>query len=244
MRRADLGAALVNLAEPQAAIEEYRPPSTLARAEGDRATEARALQGLGRCLPGAGRAAAALDLYEQALPLWPPGDGDLHRANRANTLHDLGVLYARYLGEAGRGRAWLRAGARRLAGASPPQRAFTLNQLGQVAWEEGRSAEARRRYEASLAALGDLDPCLGAVILARLAQVDAAEGRRPAAEARVESATAAAGEAACRVRRRRSVCSPPTSPSETVTGQRPSGGSSAAACSSLSEETATVRRSP
>jgi CHAT domain-containing protein/tetratricopeptide (TPR) repeat protein len=199
MRRADRGAALLNLVEPPAAIAEFQAALDLARAEGDPEIQARALQGIARCYLSQGELQRPLDLLEQARALWPPGDGEILRANRANTLHDLGVLYARYLGERERGRAWLRAALDAWPERRHRQRAFTLNQLGQVAWEEGRPAEAKRRYEESLAALGDDDPCLGAVVAARLSVVEGAAGDRPAAEARIATATAAAGEPACRV---------------------------------------------
>lgn len=168
--RNGLGAVLVNLGRLQEAEEQYTAALSLARQVKDPRAQATILQGLGQILQNQGELQKALDLYAEALELFPRGD-----PVRANTLHQLGVLHARFLHDERRG------GERLLEAleAWPPEqskwKARTLSQLGRLSQENGRPDEARRFYEEALALLPqETDPCARAVVLARLARVEEA----------------------------------------------------------------------
>lgn len=190
--RASLAASLQPQAEAEAAIAEAAGAVDLARRAGDRLTEARALHVLGQAHADRGELQAAIDRYQQALARWPARQ----RGERAATLHNLGVLYARFLHDPGRGRDLL-VEAR---DAWPPEReddrAGTLSQLGRLDWDDGRLGEARRHFDAALALPGS-SRCRRALTLARLALVDDAEGDPAAADARLGEAFAAFAERPC-----------------------------------------------
>jgi CHAT domain-containing protein/Tfp pilus assembly protein PilF len=182
--RANLGAVLLPMAEPQEAAREDTIALSLARGEKDRITEAQALHGLGQAAQDQGDLQIAFDRYTEALALFRPNDRNL----RPFALHNLGVLYARQLGDERRGRellvqardAWL-----------PPWykwKARTLSQLGWLASRQGRLDEARGNFEAALALDRKSDPCGSAMLLARLALVEDARKARPAADARLAEA--------------------------------------------------------
>jgi CHAT domain-containing protein len=182
--RNSLGANLLPLGDAEGAAGEYTLAASLARRAGDRLNEATALHGLGQARQNQGELQKALDLYGPALKLWPKDNG-----NRAKTLHQLGVLHARYLSDERRGgelllQAWdtWRPGFER-------EKAATASQLGRLAYEQGRPAEARRYLEAALELLGPKgNRCRAAVFLARLALVEEEQGARPEADAHMAEA--------------------------------------------------------
>jgi CHAT domain-containing protein/tetratricopeptide (TPR) repeat protein len=184
--RNELGASLLALGEAQQAVDQYSLALPFARQAGDRLNEAKALHGLGQAFREQGELQKALDRYGEALALWPKAD----RLRRPYTLHNLGFLYAHFLGDQRQGgRLLLQA---RDAWLPDPRyaasKAGTLTQLGRLAGEQGRLDEARRYFEAALALRRDRDPCQSAVILAGLAQVEDDQGARPAADARMAEA--------------------------------------------------------
>ena len=196
--RVDLGSTLVNLVDVQPAVDELWNALRIARSEGDGRTEARALQSLGTALRLQGELQRPLDLLEEALARFRPDDR-VDRAYRAVTLHELGVLYGRFLGDPDRGRERLEAALASWPESYLRKRAITLGQLGQIAYEGGDLGLARRRYGESLSTLGDGDACLAAVTRARLALVDASDGTAPAPAPGegMPVAIAVAGQGAC-----------------------------------------------
>jgi CHAT domain-containing protein len=143
----------------------------------DPLNEAKALHSLGQAFQNQGEPQRALDRYDEALALWPKDETD-----RTNTLHQLGVLYARYLHDERRGRERL---LQALAAWRPGQerdKASTLSQLGRLADEQGRFDEARRYYEKALELRRKIDPCGSAVSLARLALVEEKQGAQAVAD--------------------------------------------------------------
>lgn len=190
--RINLGANLLNLGEAEEAAGQCARALSLARRESDRLLAAQALHGLGQARQNQGELQEALDCYQRALPLWPLDD-----PRRTFTLHQLGVLYAHDFHDARRGgelllearNAWL-PGQERL-------KARTSNQLGRLAYEQGRLEEARSYYEEALALQRETDRCSSAVVLARLALVEEKKGARPAAEARMAEALQTVGATAC-----------------------------------------------
>jgi CHAT domain-containing protein/Tfp pilus assembly protein PilF len=185
--RKELGANLIPLSEPQEAAEQYARALPLARQEGDRFVEAQILQGLGQAYQHQGELQPALDHYRAAfalLPKWP------------YTLHALGVLYARYLGDPEQGRELLL----QARDAWPPGvewKERTLSQLGRLAEEQGRLDEARSDFEEALSLRHNSDPCGDAILLAGLARVEEGQGRRPAADARMGEALRIVGSQSC-----------------------------------------------
>src|SRR6185436_5011326 len=101
--RNELGSSLLPLGAAQEAADQYALALSRARRMGDRRTQALALHGLGQALQNQGEPQRALDRYREALTLWPQGE-----PMKANTLHQLGVLYARYLHDERRGGELLR----------------------------------------------------------------------------------------------------------------------------------------
>ena len=194
--RVSRGACLVNLRALDEAAAELAAGLDVARAAGDRQSQARALHALGDLAVNWGELQRALDFYQPALELWPDDDPFFPAA----TLHGLGVVLARYLGDREKGRERLREAAATWPDDSPPAYpARTLNQLGQLAYEDGAPAEARRLFEESLALIGDGTACTAAVIQARLGLVEQAGGAGEASDRRLGEALAAVAGGACPV---------------------------------------------
>ena len=184
--RNGLGSSLLSLDQIEAAIEQHTLALRLARRAGDRPNQAVALHGLGQARRYQGDLQQALDCYGEALKLWPK-DHTL----RPTTLHQLGVLYARYLHDGKHGGELLREAWKGWDPRNPQDErpmSTTASQLGRLAYEQGRLAEARQHFEEALALRRKQDPCSSAVFLARLALVEEAQGARPAAEARIAEA--------------------------------------------------------
>ncbi len=191
--RNELGACLLPLGEAQAAADQYaRALAYLARA-GDLRNQARALHGLGQSFRYQGELQKALDHYAAALALLPLDD----RTVRPYTLHNLGVLYARYLDDERLGLPMLHAARDAWLPSAEPWKARTLSQLGWLADENGRLPEALEDYHVALALRRKNDPCQGAVILAGLAQVEERRGERTAAGRCLAEALAIVGQQAC-----------------------------------------------
>lgn len=187
-----LGAApLLDLGELEAAEAELTAGLEAALAVGDRFREAGALHGLGQVATRWGELQVALDRYEPALALWPEGKP----LDRAGTLHDLGVLLARYLGDVEAGSAHLREAAATWPEDRTDDRAITLNQLGQLAYEARSPAAARQHLEESLTLSGE--GCDAAVTRARLALAEHAGGAPEAADRRLAEALGAVAGGAC-----------------------------------------------
>lgn len=168
--RNGLGANLMNLVKVQEAEEQYTVALSLARQVADPLTQADALLGLGQAFQNQGELQKALDYYTEALELWPPD----HPA-RANTLHQFGVLHARFLHDESRGLELLLQARDAWAPEQSRRKARTLSQLGRLAQENGRSDEASRFYEEALELLPrDKAFCAKAVVLARLGRVEEA----------------------------------------------------------------------
>lgn len=174
--RIGLANDLVNLAEGEEALVQYRLALELAQGLGDRALGARAHHGLGRAWMDQGELQSGLDHFEEALRLSPEDN-----RGRPYILHELGVLYARHLDQVTQGREYLEAALEAWPEPMRLQRARTLNQLGQLALEGDAPEPARGYFEQVLDLARDQDRCLSVVTEARLALVDEAEGR-PAAE--------------------------------------------------------------
>ncbi|HEV2845991.1 MAG TPA: tetratricopeptide repeat protein, partial [Thermoanaerobaculia bacterium] len=161
------------------AVEQYTLALALARRAGDRLNEALVLHGLGQARQYQGQLQEALDLYSKALKLWPKDN-----PNRPSTLHQLGVLYARYLRDERRGGGLLLQARGAWGPGEEREKATTSSQLGRLAYEQGRPAEARKYFEEALELRRESDRCGSAVVLARLALVEERQGARPAADAR------------------------------------------------------------
>jgi CHAT domain-containing protein len=182
----ELASLLLPLGEAQEAAVQNNLALPLARREGDRQLEAKILHGLGQSLQYQGELQTALDRYQEALALWPKDD----RNFRPYTLHQLGVLHARLLHDERQGRdlllqardAWLPDER------SKPWKARTLSQLGWLAYEEGRPAEARQHLEEALALQRDSDRCGSADSLTRISLVEEAQRAGPAADQRLAEA--------------------------------------------------------
>jgi len=186
------GANLLPLQEVEAAVEQYSRAVPLARRAGDRLNEAKALHGLGQAREYQGELQKALDRYREALDLWPPDN-----RMRPRTLHQLGVLYARYLHDERRGGELLLQARNTWRPEEKRERAITASQLGRLAYEQGRLDEARRYLEEALELRRESDPCGSAVFLARLALVEEGKGRGPAARVRMAEALKAVGSGTC-----------------------------------------------
>lgn len=182
MTRANLGATLLDLGEAQVAVDQYTLALTQARQERDPLTAAKALHGLGQAFHRQGELQKALDRYQEALPLWPKGN-----AKRPYTLHQLGVLYARYFHKPHRGREFLLEALATWGPKEETWKATTLSQLGRLSHEQGRLNEARQFYEQALS-LRKSDRCGSSVLLARMALVMEAQTSRPTADARMAEA--------------------------------------------------------
>ncbi len=185
LSRANVATALLTLAEAEPAAGEAMAAAELARASGDRRTEAKALHCLGQAHQNQGDLQAALDNYQAALRLWP---ADV--AERTSTVHNLGVLHARAFHDQARGLALLAEARSAWHPQQEPERAGTLSQLGQLAYEAGRLGEARQALEEALALRAGKGRCASAVYLARLALVEWGEGREEVARARLAEANA------------------------------------------------------
>ncbi|HEX7182281.1 MAG TPA: CHAT domain-containing protein [Thermoanaerobaculia bacterium] len=190
--RTDLGANLLNLGETEEAAEQYAFALPLARREADRLTEAQVLHGLGQARQNQGELQEALDHSRKALALFPPND-----PLRPYALHQLGVLYARYLHDERRGSDLLLQARDAWGPGLETRKARTLSQLGRLAFEQGRLDEAREHFEAALALRRESDPCASAAVLARLALVEEEKEARPAAEARMGEALQIVETATC-----------------------------------------------
>lgn len=190
--RTNLGASLLNLWKTEEAAEQYALALSLARREVDHVTEAKALHGLGQVHQDQGELQEALDNYQKALALWPESD----RTRRPSTLHNLGVLYARALHDSRQGHDLLLRARDAWLPDLKTERAISLNQLGRLAFEEGRLAEAREDGKAALALQGQ-DGCNRAVTLAQLALVEEAQGARPAADTHLAEALRIVGDRHC-----------------------------------------------
>jgi tetratricopeptide (TPR) repeat protein len=191
--RNELGASLLALGEAQAAADQYAIALPYARQASDRWNEAKALHGLGQAFREQGELQKALDRYGEALALWPGND----RRVRPYTLHNLGFLYARYLGDRRKGAKLLLQARDAWGPGAEAWKARTLSQLGRLADEQGRLDEARGYFAAALALRREKDPCQGAVILAGLARVEDEQGARPAADARMAEALRVVGSQRC-----------------------------------------------
>ncbi len=176
--RNGIGANLLPLGKVEEAVEQYTLALALARRADDRVNAATALHGLGQARQYQGKFQEALDLYGKALKLWPKS-----HSSRPNTLHQLGVLYARYLHDEGRGSEFL-VKARNTWGEDKKRTAITSSQLGRLAYEQDRLDEARLYFEEALELRQD-KACESAVFLARLALVEDGQGARTAADARM-----------------------------------------------------------
>jgi CHAT domain-containing protein/Tfp pilus assembly protein PilF len=169
--RSSLGTVLLDLGETEAAATQLESALRLARPLGRSFTTARTLEALGVARRRQGELQQALDAWEEALASWPAT-----ASVSALTLHNLGVLHARFLGDAERGRQLL---VDALEGwqaiEAPAWEATTLDQLGMLELEAGRPAAALEHFEAALE-LRD-DGCARARTLARLAlaRAEAAE---------------------------------------------------------------------
>lgn len=191
--RTNLGASLQNIGETEEAAEQYALALPLARRAGDRLTEGQALHGLGQARQNQGELQEALDDYQKALALFPQDD----RILRPHTLHQLGVLYARYLHDERRGNEWLLQARDAWSPGKERDKARTLSQLGRLAYEQRRLDEARRYFEEAMALRGGRDPCGNAVVLARLALVEEEKEARQAAESRIGEALQILKTATC-----------------------------------------------
>jgi tetratricopeptide (TPR) repeat protein len=189
--RNGLGANLLPLGEAREAAEQYARALALARRAGDRLNEAKALHGLGQAFQNQGELQQALDRYRGALRLWPKGE-----RMRPNTLHQLGVLHARFLHEERRGGELLLQARDTWGPGDEPRKASTLSQLGRIAFEQGRLDEARQSFEEALKLRGG-SGCSSAIVLARLALVEDRQGARAAAGARRAEALRILGSEAC-----------------------------------------------
>lgn len=193
MAHANAGAMLLNLWEAADAAEQYAAALALARHVGDRLAEATALHGRGQVRQKQGELQGALDDYRRAVALFPPGD-----PRRPSTLHQLGVLYARSFHDASNGRKLLLAAHAAWQPGQESYKATTSSQLGRLAYEEGRLAEARLSTEEALRLQQhDSDPCGRAVVLLRLALIEDAQGARAAADARRAEAFRILATATC-----------------------------------------------
>jgi len=190
--RLSLGDTLAAQTLAEKAVAEYRIALGLAEGLDDPALEARIHHGIGRALKNQGDLQSALDHYEAALRRFPAAD-----RFRPYTLHELGVLLARYLGQEPRGRRLLRSALEAWPAESARLRAFTLNQLGQLAYERGEPEAARRHFEEALGPGAESEACDSAVTRARLALVEQAEGVPDAADRRLAEAAAALGGRSC-----------------------------------------------
>ncbi|HEX6900222.1 MAG TPA: CHAT domain-containing protein [Thermoanaerobaculia bacterium] len=182
LARNSLAANLLPLGDTEGAAGELTRAASLARRANDRLSAATAFHGLGQARQRQGELQAALDLYDEALKLWPEG-----HPQRPKTLHQLGVLHARYLHDERRGGELLLEAWNTFRTDAKPDRAATASQLGRLAYEQGRLDEARRYFEKALELRQDR-ACESAVFLARLALVEEGKGARPAADARMGEA--------------------------------------------------------
>lgn len=189
--RTNLGANLLNLAEDEEAAEQYALALSLARRERDRLTEAKAFHGLGQAHQRQGELQEALDDLRNALALFPRHDG-----MRPHSLHELGVLYARYLHDERQGHDLLLEAWNTWSPGQDRYKATTSSQLGRLAYEQGRLGEASRYFEEALALQGKNNSC-SAVVLARLSLVKEAQGARQAADARMAEALEVVRTASC-----------------------------------------------
>lgn len=183
LARTNLAANLLTLGETEEAAKQYTLALPLARRESYRLIEAQALHGLGQARQNQGELQEALDNSQKALALFPP-----KHPLRPYVLHQLGVLYARYLHDERRGSDWLLQARDAWGPELETRKAATLSQLGRLAFEQGRLDEARRHFEEALALRREDDRCGSAVVLARLALVEDGQGARPAAETRMGEA--------------------------------------------------------
>jgi CHAT domain-containing protein len=193
--RNGLSANLLPLGESEEAFRQSTAALRLAHQAGDPINQAKALHGLGQALRHQAELQSALDHYRRALALWPQND----RILRPATLHQLGVLQARFLHDERRGRERLLQ-SRAAWGPEPDQqrlKATTSSQLGRIAYEQGQPAEARRYFEEALQLRGETGRCASAVIRARLALALEAQGARAEADARLAEALEAVGTATC-----------------------------------------------
>lgn len=192
MARANTGHLLLNLWETAKTIVEFDLALPLARGEHDGPTEAQALHGRGQVYHRQGNVQAALDDYLGALDLWPPDD-----PNRARTLHQLGVLYARYLHDEAKGRQRLLEALGSWEPKHAEAKARTASQLGRLAYEQSGLDEAYGYFEQALRLQGADAPCDSAVVRARLALVEEARGARRAAREHGKEALRIVGSTAC-----------------------------------------------
>lgn len=188
-----LGDVLVAITRVEEAVVEYRAALELAHELDEPGLLARLHYGIGRGQKDQGELQDALDHYERALRLHPADDP----LARASTLHDLGVLVARYLGDEPRGRRLLEAALESWPPDSARRRA-TLHQLGQLGLARGDLDQARRWLDEALT-LDAQSPCHSAITLARLALVDQRSGTEDGADRRLAEATAAVAGGACPV---------------------------------------------
>lgn len=182
--RLNHGTTQLDLGRAAAASGVLQTALDAVRLEGLRGAEAQALHGLGQAKLRLGELQEALDYGEKALALWPPDDRD----RRPQTLHQLGVLYARRFHDRQRGRELLEQAA---AAYRPdhPAGATTLSQLGRLSLEEGRFDEARTYFERALALRqGHKDQCPSVILLARLAQVATGQHFQDQADAHLAAA--------------------------------------------------------
>jgi CHAT domain-containing protein/tetratricopeptide (TPR) repeat protein len=193
--RNDAGNSLLQLGEAQEAAEQYAIALVRARQVGDRLNQERALHGLGQAFQNQGELQKALDNYNQALALLSKDD----RRLRPDTLHQLGVLYARFLHDQSHGRELLLAALDAWSPDQKREKARTLSQLGRIASEQGRRDEARQDYKEALKLRQDSDRCGSAVYLVRLALVEegTALPARRAADERLAEALAIVSTQSC-----------------------------------------------
>ncbi|HLE83003.1 MAG TPA: tetratricopeptide repeat protein, partial [Thermoanaerobaculia bacterium] len=195
--RNNLADCLVATAEVDEAIEEYRSILALARETGDRRLEAETLNGLGTAYFQQGEIQKALSHLEGALDLLPPDDF----LTRPLALHNLGVLYALYFEDPERGRELLLAALELYRPGEipdhPAHKARALKQLALIARREGRTDEARSRFEESLELSTGSDRCGRATALSSLALLEEENGSQRAADARMAEAFETLGQDPC-----------------------------------------------
>lgn len=192
--RPNLASMDLPLGEAEEARQQYQAILALARQQGDHTTMAQALHGLGQAYQNQGELQKSLDHYEQALALWPPGD-----ERRPYTLHGLGVLHSLHFHNPSRGRELLAAARDAWPASQERFKARTLEQLGRLAVQEGRTADALRHLEAALAIEPAGDPCGRAVLLAQIGLVEEAveESTGDGADLRLAQAREILGEHTC-----------------------------------------------
>jgi CHAT domain-containing protein/tetratricopeptide (TPR) repeat protein len=198
MVRTTAGSMLINFWEVERALEQFERALRLTEKEDDPLTRAAAYHGRGQARQRQGYLQLALDDYSQALKLWPEDEPGLAAA----TLHQLGVLYARFFRDEDRGWKLLRQALDFWGPEQRSEKAITASQLGRLAYERGAQKKARQLFEQALQLQSKPDQnkntsCASAIVLARLALVEQAQQAPRAAEKRKAEALEIVGTQAC-----------------------------------------------